>query len=313
MELSIVIPFLNEEHVLPVLRRRLETLDTLPKGTELIFISDGSTDGSVETIERWAAEVSTVRLIVLTRNFGQQAAISAGLSFATGNYVGVMDADLQDPPEMLVQLYQTAVSRQMDIVYSIRESRQVSAGKRFFYKAFYRLYGMVAETPINLDSGDFCVMNRKAVNGLLRLPEKVRFVRGLRAWLGLRELGVLTARPDRQAGQPQYSTAKLLSLAMDGLTSFSVRPLRLSLALGASMCVGSIIVSLVYLGLRLFTDRMQTVPGFTTLVILILFFNGLTLLMLGILGEYIGKIFWEVKDRPTFIVDRTVNLPPHNS
>jgi glycosyltransferase involved in cell wall biosynthesis len=308
LELSIVIPFLNERQVLPALRQRFDALADLPAETELVFVSDGSVDGSIEIIEQWAAERAAVKLVILTRNFGHQAAISAGLSYAAGDYVAIMDADLQDPPEVMLELYRTATSQRCDIVYSIRQRRQVSFGKRVFYNAFYRLYGLFAETPVNLDSGDFCVMNRKAVNGLLRLPEKVRFVRGLRSWLGLREIGVPTERPDRQAGRPQYSMLKLIGLAVDGLTSFSVRPLRISMAVGALMCVASLAAALVYLWLRLFTNRMQTVPGFTTIALLILFSNGLTFLMLGILGEYIGKIFWEVKDRPTFIVDRTVNL-----
>ena len=151
-------------------------------------------------------------------------------------------------------------------------------------------------------------MSRKAVTCLLNLPEKVRFVRGLRSWLGLKEVGVPTHRPERHAGTPQYSSLRLISLAIDGLTSFSIRPLRISMILGAILCVASLAISVAYLWLRLLTDRMDTVPGFTTLVVLILFFNGLTFLMLGILGEYIGKIFWEVKQRPTFVVDRTINL-----
>jgi len=307
-ELSIVIPFLNEEYVLPLLCRRLESVENRPLNWELLFVSDGSTDGSSRFIEAWASKDPSVKLIVLTRNFGHQNAVSAGLSFALGNYVGIMDADLQDEPEILLEMYRTLRKEKVDIVYAVRAARRESRLKRFFYSVFYRLYVYLADTPVQADSGDFCVMTRRAVRLLLSLPEKLRFVRGLRAWTGLASKPFPISRPARAAGRPQYSLPKLTTLAFSGLTSFSTRPLRVGFICGSILCLGALIAALIYLGIALFTEIHFAAPGFSTLVIVLLFSNGLIFLYLGVLGEYIGQTFMEVKARPSFIVERTINL-----
>src|SRR5437899_5070859 len=213
-ELSIVIPFLNEEQVLPLLRERLQKIRNRPATWELLFVSDGSIDGSARLIETWASEDPSIKLIVLTRNFGHQSAVSAGLSFASGDCVGIMDADLQDEPETLLDMYRTLRSDNVDIVYAVRAARQETKLKRFFYFVFYRLYVYLADTPVQADSGDFCVMSRRAVRVLLNLPEKLRFVRGLRAWTGLPSKPFPVSRPPRAAGRPQYSLPKLTTLAL---------------------------------------------------------------------------------------------------
>ncbi len=307
-DLSIVIPFLNEEQVLPLLRERLEKIQDRLVVWELLFVSDGSTDGSTNFIEQWARIDPSVKLIILTRNFGHQSAISAGLSFASGKCVGIMDADLQDQPELLLEMYRVLLAEKVDVVYAVRTSRRETGLKRFFYFVFYRLYLFFADSPVQLDSGDFCVMSHRAVRLLLNLPEKLRFVRGLRAWVGLPAKPFAIARPARAAGISQYSLAKLTRLAFSGLTSFSTKPLRVGLVCGSVLCLGALITALVYLGLALFTDIHFVAPGFSTLVIVLLFSNGLIFLYLGILGEYIGQTFLEVKDRPSFIVERTVNI-----
>jgi len=307
-ELSIVIPFLNEDHVLPLLRQRLENLQNRPSHWELLFVSDGSTDASSRFIEAWASEDPSVKLIVLTRNFGHQSAVSAGLSFASGDCVGIMDADLQDEPEILLDMYRTLRSDNVDIVYAIRTARRETKLKRFFYFVFYRLYVYLADSPVQADSGDFCVMTRRAVRVLLTLPEKLRFVRGLRAWTGLPSKPFPISRPARAAGRPQYSLPKLTRLAFSGLTSFSTRPLRLGFICGTLLCLGAVIGALIYLGIALFTDIHLAAPGFSTLVIVLLFSNGLVFLYLGVLGEYIGQMFMEVKARPSFVVERTINI-----
>lgn len=306
--LSVVIPFLDEAKVLPLLRARLETVAPSAPKWELIFVSDGSTDGSIDFIETWAEEDPAVKLVVLTRNFGHQSAVSAGLSFASGDFVGVMDADLQDDPEVLLAMLQTLQSENLEIVYAVRASRQERPTKRFLYYTFYRIYRYLADTPVQPDSGDFCVMSRRAVELLVAFPEKLRFVRGLRAWLGLTGKAFPVARSARAAGDPQYSIGKLIKLALSGLTSFSTRPLRLGFICGTLLCLCAVIAALVYLGLAFLTDTRVAAPGFTTLVVILLFFNGMVFLYLGVLGEYIGQIFMEVKARPTFLVDRTVNL-----
>src|SRR4029077_6126956 len=307
-ELSIVIPFLNEEQVLPLLRERFEKLTNRPATWELLFVSDGSTDGSTEFIEAWAETDPSVKLVVLTRNFGHQSAISAGLSFATGKCVGIMDADLQDEPEVLLEMYQVLLAEKVDVVYAVRRSRRGTKVKRLFCSVFFRLYVLWADSPVQADSGDFCVMSRRAIQLLLSLPEKLRFVRGFRAWLGLPRRPFPVSRAARAAGDPQYSFRKLLRLAFSGLTSFSTRPLRVGLLCGSFLCLGAIVAALIYAGVALFTDIHIAAPGFSTLVIILLFSNGLIFLYLGILGEYIGQMFMEVKARPPFIVERTINL-----
>ena len=311
-ELSIVIPFLNEEQVLPLLRDRFEKLTNRPATWELLFVSDGSTDGSTEFIEAWAKTDPSVKLVVLTRNFGHQSAISAGLSLASGKCVGTMDADLQDEPEVLLQMYQVLLAEKVDVVYAVRRSRSETKVKRFFYFVFYRLYLFLADSPVQIDSGDFCVMSRRATQLLLSLPEKLRFVRGLRAWLGLPRRPFPVSRAARAAGEPQYSFRKLLRLAFSGLTSFSTRPLRIGLLCGSFLCLCAIVAALIYAGIALFTDIHIAAPGFSTLVIILLFSNGLIFLYLGILGEYLGQMFMEIKARPSFIVERTMNVhePP---
>jgi polyisoprenyl-phosphate glycosyltransferase len=307
-DLSIVIPFLNEEQVLPLLRARLEKIQNRPVAWELLFVSDGSTDGSTNFIEQWARVDPSVKLLVLTRNFGHQSAISAGLSFASGKCVGIMDADLQDEPEVLLEMYRVLLAEKVDVVYAVRTRRRETELKRFFYFVFYRLYLFFADSPVQINSGDFCVMSHRAVRFLLNLPEKLRFVRGLRAWVGLPAKPFPIARPARAAGTSQYSLSKLTRLAFSGLTSFSTKPLRVGLLCGSVLCLIALIGALVYLGVALFTDIHIAAPGFSTLVILLLFSNGLIFLYLGILGEYIGQTFLEVKDRPSFIVERTVNI-----
>jgi polyisoprenyl-phosphate glycosyltransferase len=305
--LSIVVPFLNEEAVLPLLWARLQSLPKIPQW-ELIFVSDGSTDRSVEIVSGWAAEYKWVKLVELTRNFGHQAAISAGLSVATGDFVGVMDADLQDEPEALISMFELATKGGYDVVYAVRGRRASSRWLRFCYQLFYRTFAFLAETPVQIDSGDFCVMSRRAVRLLLNLPEKLRFVRGLRAWVGLPSKPFPISRAARAAGSSQYSLPKLTRLAFSGLTSFSTRPLRVGLVCGSVVCLGAVIAALIYLGIALFTDIHIAAPGFSTLVIILLFSNGLIFLYLGILGEYIGQTFMEVKGRPSFIIERTVNV-----
>jgi glycosyltransferase involved in cell wall biosynthesis len=307
-ELTVVIPFLNEEQVLPLLRERLEQIRSRSPAWELLFVSDGSTDESASFIEGWARVDPSVKLIILTRNFGHQSAISAGLSLASGKCIGIMDADLQDEPEVLLQMYQVLLAEKVDVVYAVRTSRRETKLKRLFYFLFYRLYFFLADSPVQVDSGDFCVMSRRAVQLLLSLPEKLRFVRGLRAWLGLLARPFPISRPARAAGDPQYSLRKLVRLAFSGLTSFSTRPLRVGLVCGSFLCLGAIVTALIYVGIALFTNIHLAAPGFSTLVIILLFSNGLIFLYLGILGEYIGQMFMEVKARPSFIIERTITL-----
>lgn len=307
-ELSIAIPFYNEATVLPLLRQRLERLADRPSNWEIVFVSDGSSDGSVEFIEEWARTDSSVKLVVLTRNFGQQAAVTAGLSFASGDYVGVMDADLQDEPEVLLEMFRLLRSEPVDIVYAVRARRGDPKIGRLLAYIFYRVFAFLAENPVDLDSGEFCVMSRRAVQLLLGLPENLRFVRGLRAWLGLRSKAFSISRPSRAAGAPQYSMRKRVGLAMMALTSFSTKPLRAGLIGGAVLSLFAVLAAAMYALLALCTNIRIEAPGLTILVLFLLFWNGLAFVYLGILGEYLGHILLEVKARPSFIIERQVNF-----
>ena len=215
---------------------------------------------------------------------------------------------MQDEPEILLEMYRLLQREKLDVVYAVRTSRDEKKVKRFFYFLFYRLYLFLADSPVQIDSGDFCVMSRRAVQLLLTLPEKLRFVRGLRAWLGLPEKPFPISRPARAAGDPQYSLGKLIRLASFGLTSFSTRPLRVGFICGSLLCLCAVIGAIIYAAIALFTNTRMAAPGFSTLVVILLFSNGMVFLYLGVLGEYIGQIFLEVKARPSFVIERTINL-----
>lgn len=307
-ELSIVVPFLNEEQVLPLLRQRLDTA-TLPQRRELVLVSDGSTDGSVAFVEDWIRNDPRVRLIELTRNFGHQPAFRAGLDAAVGDTVAFMDADLQDTPEDLARMYQDLRREDLDVVYAVRRSRDSGWLKRLAYRAYYRLYGLLSDHPFDRDAGDFCVLSRRAANMLKAFPERVQYLRGLRSWIGLKSKPFPLDRPERAAGRTRYTLAKLLTLAANGIFSFSAAPLRLATAVGVVLCVLSMALAGGYLIAWAVYDVHIKAPGFTTLAIIILFLSGVQMLMLGVIGEYIRQIFLEAKGRPVYLVARTLNDP----
>jgi len=301
-DLGVVVPAFNEQENIPVLLRELaETLDPAGCTFEVVVVDDGSTDATAEVIRELARTDRRVRGLILTRNFGHQAAISIGLSEVRGNAVAIMDADLQDRPADALSLYRECRAASADVAYAIRRSRQEGAIKRGAYRVFYRLLGRLARIEIPLDSGDFCVMDRRAVDRLNELPERLRFVRGLRSWIGGRQVGVEVDRDPRRAGKPKYSVSKLLRLAVDGLVSFSDLPLRLASVIGFSVSGLSVIGMIVILAWR-FTGKLPSGAGIATIALSILFLGGVQLLTAGILGEYVGRIFEEVKRRPVAIV-----------
>jgi dolichol-phosphate mannosyltransferase len=240
-----------------------------------------------------------VMVIQLARNFGHQAAISAGLDYSRGHLVCVMDADLQDPPEVLPQLISKS-HEGYDVVYAIREHRKENWLKRCAYAAFYRVLQGIADISIPLDSGDFCVMNRRIVNLLVSMPERNRFLRGIRRWVGFRQIGIAYTRPSRFAGKSKYTVSSLIFLALDGLISFSYVPLRVISILGITVSLLSVAVAAFYF-IKKLTYGIG-VPGFTTLVVAIFFLAGMQLITIGVIGEYVGRISDEVKRRPLYIV-----------
>ncbi len=301
-ELSLVIPIYNEQENLPLLYQRLCTsLEPVCESFEILFINDGSRDDSLPMMQGLASKDGRICVIDLSRNFGHQVAISAGLDYAGGKGVIIMDADLQDPPEVLPEFI--AKWREgYDVVYAIRAKRKESLLKRSLYSLFYRLLQRIASIEIPLDAGDFCIMDRRVVDELNGMPERGRFVRGLRSWIGLRQTGLPYERQLRYAGQPKYTFSRLVYLALDGLVSFSFLPLHLITLLGFAVSAFSIVMAIFYAIKRLIVGLYP--PGFATTIVAILFLAGIQLITIGVIGEYVGRIFEEVKRRPLYIVRR---------
>ena len=306
--LSLVLPIYNEEDVIPELHRRLQDfLAKLPLETEVLFVNDGSRDRSMELLRDVAEGEARYRILSFARNFGHQTAITAGVDYARGKAVVVMDADLQDPPEVVLEM--VARWREgFDVVYGRRRKRQ---GETWFKlltaRWFYRVFAAMIPIQVPLDTGDFRLMSRRVVLVLRELRETHRFVRGMVAWVGFKQTEVLYDRPGRFAGETKYPLRKMVRFAVDGITSFSILPLRFSTYLGMLMSTASVGV-IVWALLAKYVFR-QTVQGWTAIVIIIAIFASVQLLMIGILGEYVGRIYEEVKRRPLYIISDTVNLP----
>jgi polyisoprenyl-phosphate glycosyltransferase len=305
--LSLVLPIFNEEAVIPELHARLqEFLPRLGVETEVVFVDDGSRDRSLELLRGLAASEPRYRILSFARNFGHQAAITAGLDHARGAAVVVMDADLQDPPEVVLEM--VAKWREgYDVVYGRRRSRQGETRlKLLTAKWFYRIFARMIPIEVPLDTGDFRLMSRRIVVVLRELRETHRFVRGLVAWLGFKQTAVLYDRPVRFAGETKYPFAKMLRFAIDGITSFSILPLRFATYLGMFISMVSVAVAIWATLARVVFHA--TVPGWTTLMVLVSLLAAVQLIMTGILGEYIGRIYEQVKLRPIYVVAEQVNF-----
>lgn len=303
--LSVVVPFFNErENVQEMYNRLIKSLEAIERDFELVFVNDGSSDETPAILEKLQARDSRLTVIHLSRNFGHQPAISAGINYARGQAVIVMDGDLQDPPEVLdkfILLWRGG----HDVVYAIRTNRKEGPFKRLGYFLFYRLLRSISDLDIPLDSGDFCLMDRKVVDALNRLPERIRFVRGLRTFVGFRQVGLQYERAAREAGRPKYTFRALLGLAVDGLVSFSSYPLHVVTYLGFFA-----VALAVALGCWVVADALynQATPrGWASTIVVVLFLSAIQLISLGIMGEYIRRIFVEAKGRPTYIVDSVVH------
>ena len=305
-DLCIVVPAHNEERNLPILHAELsEELGKADIRFELLLVDDGSRDRTAEVMRQLVDAHDNVRALVLSRNFGHQAAVSIGLQHASGRSVAVMDADLQDRPSSVVALYR-AWQAGADVAYAVRRSRRENIFKRTAYRAFYRILARLANIPVQLDSGDFCVMDRAFVDRLNALPERLRFVRGLRAWVGGKQVAVPVDRDARREGEPQYTFVKLLRLAFDGIVSFSDAPLRFASIAGAAVSAFAFLAGIVVLAWH-FLGLLPTGAGVATIALSVLFLGGIQLLTIGILGEYIGRIFQEVKARPVAIVGEIIS------
>jgi len=301
--LSVVVPVYDEEAVLPQLRRRLEAvLSSLAADFEVLFIDDGSSDGTARMLAAFHAEDPRLKCVHLSRNFGHQAAVSAGLALASGDLVCVMDADLQDPPELLPQLV-AEWEKGNDVVYAIRRERKESRVLVALFALFYRLLARLSTIPMPVDVGDFALVSRRVLDELNRLPEKERYVRGLRAWVGFRQTGVAYERSARELGRSKYSLSALARLALNGIVSFSDKPLILVTIAGLAISCAAFLYGLTLVGIRIFWGGIIT--GYASLMGALLFMSGIQLVALGIIGLYLSKIFQEVKGRPTYLVRET--------
>ena len=307
---SVVIPVFNEEECLPELVGRLtRVMDSVSEAYELILVNDGSTDRSLEMLRGYTAIDSRVKIIDLSRNFGHQAALYAGLCRASGAAVILMDADLQDPPEIIPRMIDLWRAGHQ-VVYGVRRKRKEKWAKRFAYSVYYRLLQHLAYVEIPLDSGDFSLIDRTVVRLLKSLPERNKFLRGLRSWVGFAHASIEYERDSRFAGKPKYTFRKLSKLALDGVISYSFVPLRISFAFGLIVSGLSFLLATLYFFQHIFMDYY--IPqGFTTLAILILFLGGVQLLSVGLLGEYIGRIYDEVKRRPEYVERELIGLDAH--
>ena len=307
MKYSVVIPIYNEEENIPLLHERLtKVMVELGETYELILVNDGSADSSFKMLQDIAAKDACLKVINFARNFGHQIAISAGLNHSSGDAVIVMDGDLQDPPEVLPQFIDKW-KEGYEVVYAIRTKRKENILKRCAYFSFYRIMKKLSYLDIPLDSGDFSIIDRKVVDHLKAMPEKNRFVRGLRTWIGYRQIGLEYERSERNAGTPKFTLRKLIKLAFDGLVSFSNLPLHLATNLGFGATVISFFAAVFYIVKKLMLGQ-EEVAGFPTLIVAVLFLGGIQLLTIGILGEYIGRIHEEVKERPLYIIGSKVNF-----
>ncbi|GAA5784599.1 glycosyl transferase [Chitiniphilus shinanonensis] len=309
--LSVVVPCYNEEEVIGETMKRLKAFcaELSDLDVELIFIDDGSRDRTRQLLRSFAAEDERIRVIGFARNFGHQIAVTAGIDAARGDAVVLIDADLQDPPEVVHQM--VAKWREgYDVVYGTRTERPgESAFKLATARSFYRLLNKLSDVPIPLDTGDFRLMSRHVVDTLRAMPERDRFVRGMVSWVGFKQTALPYKRAERFAGESKYPLRKMLRFATDGILSFSTKPLQMSIGLGLSAASLALVGILYAVAMRLFTN--EWVEGWTALMIAVLFLGGVQLICVGILGEYIGRIYNEVKHRPLYVVQEYLGYGEH--
>ncbi|NOX60472.1 MAG: glycosyltransferase family 2 protein [Chloroflexi bacterium] len=305
--ISIVAPVYNEEAILPELYRRVaETMDALGESWELVLVNDGSYDRSLEIMHELHEQDPRVRIVSFSRNFGHQIAITAGMDYAQGDAVIIIDADLQDPPSVIAELVKKW-REGYEVVYAVRKERKgESKFKLWTASLFYRLIDKITGVNIPRDTGDFRLLDRKAVNALRRMREHHRFMRGMSVWVGFKQTGVEYVREERYAGETKYPLRKMIRFALDGITSFSYFPLQLATYMGFFIAGLSVVAILITIGLRLSGSR--AFYGQASTLVTVLFLGGIQLISLGIIGEYLGRIYDEVKHRPLYIVDEAVGF-----
>jgi glycosyltransferase involved in cell wall biosynthesis len=321
--LSVVVPVFNEEAVIDEFNHRmLGVLRELPFSTELIYVNDGSRDRTPEIVRGYLQAFDNIALIDLSRNFGKEAAMTAGIDHAEGDAVAIIDADLQDPPELIPELLRVLQSGDYDVVYAQRASRSgETLAKKASAHLFYRLIGKLTGIDMPHDTGDFRLMNRRAVEALRRLREHHRFMKGLFAWIGFRQVALRYDRDARFAGESKFNYWRLWNFSLEGITSFTTAPLKVASYVGLATSIGATLYGMVIILGTLFLGN--PVPGYPSLLVIVLFLGGLQLLTLGIMGEYLGRVFNESKQRPLYFVREHLrsrrlpegaagNTPPQN-
>jgi len=320
--LCVVIPCYNEEEMLPSLFAAITpVLEQATAGEwAILCVDDGSRDATFATIDAWHRRDSRISGVRLSRNFGHQAALSVGLAYAHGQYIGIMDCDMQDPVEVLIELYRACVRDELDVCYGIRTKRETPLLLRAAYSVFYRIINKAADHEWPRDAGDFCVMSARCQQALLDLPEQSRMLRGLRSWVGFRQAGIAYNRPARMHGTSKYNISRLFALALQGLISFSHVPLRIATFMGVGMGLFSLLFGVLILlnrllpGLTLLGYWIGASPGLATLTVFLSFTLSVLFICLGIVGEYLIVLLQEIKRRPAAIVASVIgDLNPHRS
>lgn len=305
---SIIAPCFNEEGVLHELHRRLvEVMDQTGETWELVLVNDGSRDRTPELMRELRAQDERVKVVDFARNFGHQIAVTAGLDFVRGDAIIIIDADLQDPPELILQMI-AKWKQGFEVVYAVRTKRQGETWfKEFTAKLFYRIIYRITDVKIPLDTGDFRLMDRKVVEAIKQMRERHRFIRGMTSWVGFKQTGVEYERQVRYAGETHYPFRKMLKFAIDAITSFSYAPLQVATYLGFVVATISALFVIFVIFARLFMEDHPFLGQATTLVV-VLFLGGVQLITLGIIGEYLGRIYDEVKGRPLYLVRQALGF-----
>jgi glycosyltransferase involved in cell wall biosynthesis len=311
--ISVVVPLFNEEdNVAPLLERITAILRRLPGEPthEIVLVNDGSSDGTLQVLRKEVRSRPDVVLVSLSRNFGHQLAATAGMEIARGEAIVLMDGDLQDPPELIEQ-FVTKWREGYDVVYAVRRTRKgESTFKVFTARVFYRAIKRLTNVAIPVDTGDFRLMSRRVVDAIRRSPERHRFIRGLVSWVGFNQIGIDYDRDERHSGTTKYPLTKMVRFAIDGITSFSDAPLRFASYLGFTVSLAAFIYALVIVGYKLFSLKPPGyTPGWASTIVAVLFLGGVQLISLGILGEYIGRIYDEVKGRPLYLISDIERSP----
>lgn len=307
--LSIIIPCYNEEEVIQATYERLKSvLQKLSLNYEMIFVDDGSKDQTLAILEDFASKDKNLKIISFSRNFGHQPAVSAGLEYAKGDYAVIIDADLQDPPEEIPKMLELAIKENANVVYGVRKERK---GETFFKKftayLFYKIINSLSDVPLPINTGDFRLVDKKVLENYKQLKERNKYIRGLISWMGFKQIPYYYVREPRFAGKTKYPLSKMIKFATTALLYFTKKPLKLATTIGFFSIFLGIFLT-IYVFVSLFFRPQLTVSGWASTIIIIIFFGGVQLLTIGVIGEYIGSIFDEVKNRPLYIIDKKYNL-----